>query len=88
MFAVGFINVSDLSPSFDKLERQVSNLHVESGVWLPATCKPRHRVALVVPYRDREKHLRAFLAHIHPFLQKQQLQYGIHVVEQVYRVAQ
>lgn len=40
-------------------------------------------VAVVVPYRERDLHLRAFLSHIHPFLQKQQLNYTIYIVEQV-----
>ncbi|XP_026321376.1 beta-1,4-N-acetylgalactosaminyltransferase bre-4-like isoform X2 [Hyposmocoma kahamanoa] len=42
-----------------------------------------HSVAIFVPYRDREEHLAIFLRHIHPFLIKQQLEYGIYVIEQL-----
>ena len=80
--AVGFINVSRWSPTYDELERLNDDVEV-GGVWRPRTCRSRDRVALVVPYRNRDAHLRTFLHHIHPFLQKQQLHYGIHVVEQV-----
>ncbi|XP_045196282.2 uncharacterized protein LOC123551417 [Mercenaria mercenaria] len=51
------------------------------GRYKPTHCLARHRVAIVVPYRDREIHLKIFLKNIHPFLQSQQLDYGIFVVE-------
>lgn len=38
-------------------------------------------MAIIVPYRDREEHLKTFLDYIHPFLQQQKLQYAIYVVE-------
>ena len=53
------------------------------GRYSPVDCRPRHRVAVLVPFRDREPHLRAFLAHLHPILRRQQLQYRIFVVTQV-----
>lgn len=53
------------------------------GTWKPANCTARHRVAVVVPYRDRERHLLTMLAHLHPILQRQQLDYTAIVVEQV-----
>ncbi len=34
------------------------------------------------PPRDREEHLKVFLCHMHPILQRQQLDYRIIVVEQ------
>lgn len=52
------------------------------GRWAPPFCSSRHFVAVVIPYRDRSEHLDLFLQHMHPFLQRQQLQYGIFVVEQ------
>ncbi|KAI0212444.1 Beta-1,4-N-acetylgalactosaminyltransferase bre-4 [Lamellibrachia satsuma] len=55
------------------------------GQWRPLGCISRHRVAIIIPYRDREEHLRIFLNHMHPFLQKQQLDYGIYIVEQAPR---
>ncbi|XP_037569194.1 beta-1,4-N-acetylgalactosaminyltransferase bre-4 [Dermacentor silvarum] len=63
------------------LEKAMPHLK-PGGRWFPTQCKARHRVALVVPYRDRLNNLQAFLQHMHPFLQRQQLDYGIYLVEQ------
>ena len=52
------------------------------GSYEPVECQPLYNVAIVVPYRDREAHLNAFLANLHPFLQRQQLAYTIFIVEQ------
>ena len=52
------------------------------GSYEPTECRPRYNVAIVVPYRDREAHLKAFLANLHPFLQRQQLAYTIFIIEQ------
>lgn len=59
------------------------NLNVRSGGnWQPDDCKYVHDVAVIIPYRNRAEQLKAFLHHIHPFLQKQLLKYSIFVVEQ------
>ena len=50
------------------------------GNFKPLTCVARHKIAIVIPYRDREEHLAVLLAHIHPMLQKQQLDYTVFVV--------
>lgn len=56
---------------------------IQNGQYKPKNCKSRQNVAILIPFRDRESHLRIFLNHMHPFLMRQQLQYGIYVVEQV-----
>uniref|UniRef100_A0A8D0GQW7 Galactosyltransferase N-terminal domain-containing protein n=1 Tax=Sphenodon punctatus TaxID=8508 RepID=A0A8D0GQW7_SPHPU len=53
------------------------------GRYRPASCEPRSRTAVVIPHRNRETHLGHLLYYLHPFLQRQQLQYGIYVVHQV-----
>ena len=53
------------------------------GRWVPRWCVPRQRVAIIVPFRDRESHLGVFLNVLHPFLQRQLVDYAIFVVEQV-----
>ncbi|XP_021355963.1 bromodomain-containing protein DDB_G0280777-like isoform X2 [Mizuhopecten yessoensis] len=53
----------------------------KGGVYKPRACRSRHRVAIIIPYRNRKKHLRVFLNNLHPFLQKQQLDYRIFVIE-------
>ncbi|XP_032798961.1 beta-1,4-galactosyltransferase 4 isoform X2 [Daphnia magna] len=52
------------------------------GNYKPENCYSRNKVALIVPYRRREFHLKIFLRYMHPFLQRQQLQYVIFIVEQ------
>ncbi|GAB6027923.1 hypothetical protein CHUAL_002137 [Chamberlinius hualienensis] len=52
------------------------------GRWRPKECDARHRVAIIIPYRDRKEHVNMLLAHLHPILQRQQLDYRIFVVEQ------
>lgn len=56
---------------------------VSNGSHHPENCSARHKVAILVPFRDRESHLRIFLNHMHAFLMKQQLEYAIYVVELV-----
>ncbi|XP_064488287.1 beta-1,4-N-acetylgalactosaminyltransferase bre-4-like [Ornithodoros turicata] len=51
-------------------------------LWSPPHCTARHRVAVVVPYRDRRPHLLILLNYLHPILQRQLLNYRIYVVEQ------
>lgn len=52
------------------------------GQWRPTGCQPLYNVALVLPYRDRERQLNVFASYIHPFLQAQHLDYRIFVIEQ------
>lgn len=78
---VGPIKVWMDAPSFAELERLYPFLE-PGGHGMPTACRARHRVAIVVPYRDRESHLRTFLHNLHSLLTKQQLDYAIFVVEQ------
>ncbi|XP_066924327.1 beta-1,4-galactosyltransferase 2-like [Clytia hemisphaerica] len=55
----------------------------KGGKWAPTTCKPKHKVAIIIPYRKRFEQLKIFLRHMHPFLQRQELLYQIFVVEQL-----
>lgn len=52
------------------------------GRYSPPNCTARHKVAIIVPYRDRQQHLAVFVNHMHPFLMKQQIEYGIFIIEQ------
>ncbi|KAK8380698.1 hypothetical protein O3P69_007966 [Scylla paramamosain] len=57
------------------------------GSWSPVQdpsnpCLPRHKVAVVLPYRDRLHHLIILLSWLHPILRRQQLEYSIYVAEQ------
>ncbi|RNA07881.1 beta-1-4-N-acetylgalactosaminyltransferase bre-4-like [Brachionus plicatilis] len=39
------------------------------------------KIAFIIPYRDREKNLRRFLFNMHPLLIKQNINYGIYLIE-------
>ncbi|XP_033741721.1 beta-1,4-N-acetylgalactosaminyltransferase bre-4-like [Pecten maximus] len=63
--------------------RLESRLAVESGgYWKPATCISRHRVLIVIPFRDRWRHLTILLHNLVGMLQRQQLEFRILVAEQ------
>ncbi|XP_055340470.1 beta-1,4-galactosyltransferase 4-like isoform X2 [Paramacrobiotus metropolitanus] len=60
------------------------NPHVQrGGHWRPTHCvqRGRRRLAVIVAYRNRAEHL-LLLNTLHPFLQRQQLDYTLFVVEQ------
>ena len=78
------MNVTFEVPQFGELELLHTELSL-GGSWTPRPCIARHRVAIVVPFRDRQLHLRTLLAILHPMLQRQQLHYTVFVVEQVCR---
>lgn len=62
------------------LEHPAFGLH--QGSWQPSECQPRWNTAVIIPYRNRPSHLAVFLRNIIPFLQMQQLQFSIILVEQ------
>uniref|UniRef100_A0A8D0RKQ6 Uncharacterized protein n=1 Tax=Sus scrofa TaxID=9823 RepID=A0A8D0RKQ6_PIG len=55
------------------------------GQYWPPDCWTHHHTAVVVPYYGQARHLQHLLFHLHPFLQRQQLHYGIYVVNQVWQ---
>ncbi|KFV00797.1 Beta-1,4-galactosyltransferase 4, partial [Tauraco erythrolophus] len=63
-------------------EVQKENPQVVKGRYHPAECSALQHVAILIPHRNREKHLLYLLEHLHPFLQRQQLDYGIYVIHQ------
>ncbi|XP_041434290.1 beta-1,4-galactosyltransferase 1 [Xenopus laevis] len=49
----------------------------------PQYCRALQKIAIIIPFRNRESHLRTWLYYMHPFLQQQQADYGVYVVEQI-----
>lgn len=78
----GPINVFD-NHSLTFHDVELENEHVEmGGRWSPKKCQARHKLAIIIPYRDRQEHLITLLSYLHPLLQRQQLDYKIYVTEQ------
>ncbi|XP_077335846.1 beta-1,4-galactosyltransferase 4-like [Lithobates pipiens] len=69
-------------PSLNLEEVQKRYPNVDKGRYHPDTCRAQQRVAILIPHRNREKHLLYLLDNLHPFLQRQQLDYGIYVIHQ------
>ena len=81
-FTEGIIKVKKKALGLHQLENMYSDLR-PGGRWCPSDCLSQHHVAIIIPYRDRPSHLKIFLRNIHPFLQKQQLDYALYVIEMV-----
>ncbi|XP_063614069.1 beta-1,4-galactosyltransferase 4-like [Penaeus indicus] len=64
-----------------EVEATVTNV-LPGGSWWPQDCESTWRLAVIVPYRNREVMVGPFLNHMHPFLQRQLLNYTIFIVEQ------
>ncbi|XP_066462569.1 beta-1,4-galactosyltransferase 3-like isoform X2 [Eleutherodactylus coqui] len=54
----------------------------KGGRYKPTDCESTHNSAIIIPYRNREQHLKYLLYYLHPFLQRQQLNYGIYIITQ------
>lgn len=83
MSAGGPIHVSFPSGLTLAQVQKKNPLVVSGGRYRPPDCEARHRTAIIIPHRHREHHLKFLLYYLHPFLQRQQLSYGIYVIHQV-----
>ena len=81
----GKIDVALRTPPLEwpALEAKYKPINALGGLNSPKECQARHKVAIIIPCTNRDSHLRKLLDHLHPLLQKQQLDYGIYVVEQL-----
>ncbi|XP_077048131.1 LOW QUALITY PROTEIN: beta-1,4-galactosyltransferase 3 [Agelaius phoeniceus] len=81
-FLVGPLAVSfSRLPSLEQIQAKNPGVR-RGGRYRPPQCEARSRTAVIVPHRNREGHLGHLLYYLHPFLQRQQLHYGIYVVHQ------
>ncbi|XP_030059789.1 beta-1,4-galactosyltransferase 4 isoform X2 [Microcaecilia unicolor] len=69
-------------PSLTLKEVEKKNPNVLKGRYHPTECQSLQRVAILIPHRNREKHLLYLMDHLHPFLQRQQLDYSIYIIHQ------
>ncbi|XP_053252288.1 beta-1,4-galactosyltransferase 6 isoform X2 [Podarcis muralis] len=80
----GFIDVNMSEIGLDEIQKIFSkDLDIEpGGHWRPKDCKPRWKVAILIPFRNRHEHLPIFFRHLIPVLQNQRLEFAFYVVEQ------
>ncbi|XP_075980767.1 beta-1,4-N-acetylgalactosaminyltransferase bre-4-like [Anticarsia gemmatalis] len=77
----GPIQVNKSRLELDWVEAQHPDIRL-GGFYAPPHCQSRYKLAILVPYRNREKNLIIFLYYIHRLLKKQLLEYRIFVIEQ------
>ncbi|XP_025833707.1 beta-1,4-galactosyltransferase 6 isoform X1 [Agrilus planipennis] len=53
------------------------------GEYIPLDCKARFKSAIIVPYRNRDEHLKIFLKYISRYMQLQKIHYRVFVIEQM-----
>lgn len=84
-FLVGQVNVDENVLNQVDLDEKFSGDFgpMSGGHWRPKDCIAQSKVAIIVPYRDRDLHLRLFLNHMHSFLRKQLIEYSIYIIEEV-----
>ena len=54
----------------------------KGGEFYPSDCYSNESIAIIVPFRNREPHLRVFLNNIHKFLMRQNIHYRIFIISQ------
>ncbi|XP_029460132.1 beta-1,4-galactosyltransferase 1-like [Rhinatrema bivittatum] len=54
----------------------------DGGLHTPKDCQALQKVAVIIPFRNRYEHLKYWLYYLHPILQRQQLDYGVYVINQ------
>ena len=61
-----------------------SNIY-KGGKWRPKYCKQQksNYVAIIIPYRNRKKHLNLFLLNMLPLFMRQKLTFGIYLIEPI-----
>ncbi|XP_072169614.1 beta-1,4-galactosyltransferase 6-like [Diadema setosum] len=62
-----------------------SYLYMPGGHWKPINCRPRWKVAIIIPFRDRYHHLPIILRYLTPMLKRQLLEFTFFAVEQANR---
>ncbi|CAJ0571380.1 unnamed protein product, partial [Mesorhabditis spiculigera] len=80
---VGPIRVFMEEAKMEDLEKAFPTLEV-GGHSTPTNCLSRHRVAVIVPFRDRLPHLRILLHNLIGLLQKQQIDFAVFTVEPIH----
>lgn len=78
---VGRIAIKTNVPSLDAVENEFPDVS-SGGHFRPKECVSRHRVAILIPYRNRAEHLKIFIYNLHKVLSRQQIDYGVFVIEQ------
>ncbi|XP_071369242.1 beta-1,4-galactosyltransferase 1-like [Centroberyx affinis] len=72
----------DWQQTMEEVRKDANSSLQEGGQYKPPDCIALQRVAIIIPFRNRHEHLKHWLYYLHPILQRQQLDYGVYVINQ------
>ncbi|XP_018429581.1 PREDICTED: beta-1,4-galactosyltransferase 2-like, partial [Nanorana parkeri] len=80
---VGRLLIEFSSPmTMERVQRENPDV-TDGGKYTPSDCLSKERVAIIIPFRHREHHLKYWLHYLHPILRRQKVGYGIYIINQV-----
>lgn len=79
---VGPLRVEFSDPVTLDLVRSENSVLQPGGRFKPTDCIAQQKVAMIIPFRNRDEHLKYWLYYLHPILQRQQLDYGVYIINQ------
>uniref|UniRef100_A0A3Q2ZN11 Beta-1,4-galactosyltransferase n=1 Tax=Kryptolebias marmoratus TaxID=37003 RepID=A0A3Q2ZN11_KRYMA len=80
---VGPLHVEfDTKRTLDRVREQVGSFLQLGGRFKPPNCVSKQKVAIIIPFRNRYEHLSHWLYYLHPILMRQQVDYGVYVINQ------
>ncbi|XP_041824314.1 beta-1,4-galactosyltransferase 1-like [Melanotaenia boesemani] len=68
--------------TLEDIKKEVGSSLQMGGRYKPPDCISQHKVAVIIPFRNRHEHLKHWLYYLHPILKRQQLDYGVYVINQ------
>ncbi|XP_034033261.1 beta-1,4-galactosyltransferase 1-like isoform X3 [Thalassophryne amazonica] len=71
----------DIQVSLEKIKKENPNV-LMGGRYRPKDCMALQKVAIIIPFRNRNEHLKYWLYYLHPILQRQQMDYGVFIINQ------
>ncbi|XP_073342761.1 beta-1,4-galactosyltransferase 1 [Pagrus major] len=67
--------------NLEQIKKDNPNVEL-GGRFRPKDCEALQKVAIIIPFRKRDEHLKYWLYYLHPILQRQQLDYGVYIINQ------
>lgn len=75
---VGF----DFGRTLEDVRTLFSSSLEAGGRFKPRDCVAKQKVAIIIPFRNRHEHLKHWLYYLHPILMRQEVDYGVYVINQ------
>nr|XP_015210630.1 PREDICTED: beta-1,4-galactosyltransferase 2 [Lepisosteus oculatus] len=68
--------------TLERVQKENPNV-TEGGKYTPPDCRAKQKVAIIIPFRHRDHHLKYWLHYLHPILRRQKIDYGIYIINQL-----